>query len=110
MRRVLGYASGYKPQIGLVLITILVISSLTALQPLVVGSLIDDAIPDGDMRHVAWLGAALVGVAIVNGATGVAQRRASAAMGEGIIFDLRRQLYGHLPADVARFLHINQNG
>ena len=96
LRRVLAYASGYKPQIGIVLITILVISSLTALQPLVVGSLIDDAIPAGDMRHVAWLGAALVGVAIVNGATGVAQRRASAAMGEGIIFDLRRQLYGHL--------------
>ena len=76
--------------------TILVISSLTAFQPLFVGSLIDDAIPDGDLAHVAWLGAALVAVAVVNGATGVAQRRASASMGEGIIFDLRRQLFAHL--------------
>ena len=76
--------------------TILVISSFTAFQPLFVGSLIDDAIPDGDLAHVAWLGAALVAVAVVNGATGVAQRRASASMGEGIIFDLRRQLFAHL--------------
>ena len=32
----------------------------------------------------------------MNGAIGVAQRRASASMGEGIIYDLRRELYGHL--------------
>ena len=96
MRRVLSYASAYKPQIVIVLLTILVISSLTAAQPLVIGSLIDDAIPDRDLAHVARLGAALIGIAVVNGAVGVAQRRASASMGEGIIFDLRRQLYRHL--------------
>ena len=78
------------------LATIVVISSLTAAQPLVIGSLIDDAIPGDDLAHVAWLGAALIGIAVVNGAIGVVQRRASALMGEGIIFDLRRQLYGHL--------------
>ena len=96
LRRVLGYAGGYKPQIAVVLVTILMISSLTAVQPLMIGSLIDDAIPAGDLTHVAWLGIALVGIALVNGTVGVAQRRASASMGEGIIFDLRRQLYGHL--------------
>lgn len=96
MRRVLAYAAGYKVQIVVVLATIVVISTLTAAQPLVIGSLIDDAIPDRDLSHVGWLGAALIGIAVVNGAVGVAQRRASASMGEGIIFDLRRQLYGHL--------------
>ena len=96
MRRVLSYASGYKVQILIVLTTIIIISSLTAAQPLVIGSLIDDAIPDGDLAHVAWLGVAMIGIAVTNGAVGVAQRRASASMGEGIIFDLRRQLYGHL--------------
>jgi ATP-binding cassette subfamily B protein len=96
LRRVLSYAGAYKPHIAVVLVTIVIISTLTALQPLVIGSLIDDAIPDGDLSHVAWLGGFLVGIALINGAVGVAQRRASAAMGEGIIFDLRRQLYGHL--------------
>lgn len=92
----LSYASAYKLKIAIVLATILVISSLTAAQPLVIGSLIDDAIPDGDLAHVAWLGGALIGIAITNGVVGVAQRWASSSMGEGIIFDLRRQLYGHL--------------
>ena len=96
MKRVLGYAAGYKAQIMVVLVTILIISSLTAIQPLLIGSLIDDAIPAGGLGHVAWLGASLVGIAVINGATGVAQRRASSSMGEGIIFDLRRQLFGHL--------------
>jgi ATP-binding cassette subfamily B protein len=96
LRRVLSYASAYKLKIAIVLATIIVISSLTAAQPLVIGSLIDDAIPDGDLAHVGWLGAALIAIAITNGVVGVAQRWASASMGEGIIFDLRRQLYGHL--------------
>ncbi len=96
LRRVFGYASAYRLQISIVVVTIFVISLLTALQPLVVRELLDDAIPNEDLGLVTWLGIALVAIALGNGVIGVAQRWASASMGEGIIFDLRRQLYGHL--------------
>jgi ATP-binding cassette subfamily B protein len=33
---------------------------------------------------------------LINGIVGVVQRRATAGMGEGVIFDLRRELYDHL--------------
>ena len=89
------YAFGYRFQIAIVLVTVVVIAVLTALQPLVVRSLLDDAIPARDLGRVTWLGAALVAIAVGNGVVGVAQRWASASMGEGIIYDLRRQLYGH---------------
>ncbi len=87
---------GYKVEVVVVLITIVVISLLSLLPPLLMRGLIDTAIPDGDLTLVTWLGALMIAVPLINGAVGVAQRRASAAMGEGIIFDLRRQLFVHL--------------
>ncbi len=80
----------------LVLVTILVISALSALPPLLIRGLLDDAIPNRDLGLVTLLGIGMVAVPIVNGAVGVLQRWASASVGEGIIFDLRCQLYGHL--------------
>ena len=96
LRRVFGYAGTYRFQIAVVVVTIFIISLLTALQPLVVREMLDTAIPRKDLGLVTWLGLALVGIALGNGVIGVAQRWASAAMGEGIIYDLRRELYGHL--------------
>ncbi len=96
LRRVFGYAAAYRAQITVVVVTIFLISYLTVLQPRVVRSLIDTAIPNEDLQLVTWLGLALIGIALGNGVIGVLQRRASASMGEGIIYDLRRELFGHL--------------
>jgi len=94
--RVVGYALRHRGRIVVVLATIVVIGLLTLAPPLLMRSLIDRAIPEKNLTAVAWLGIGMVLVPIVNGVVGVVQRRASAAIGEGIIFDLRCQLYGHL--------------
>lgn len=94
--RVLSYAKGYRLELIVVLVTILVISLLSLLPPLLMRGLIDTAIPEGDLRMVTILGLGMVAVPLINGVIGVAQRWASASMGEGIIYDLRRQLFTHL--------------
>jgi ATP-binding cassette subfamily B protein len=76
--------------------TILVITFVSLVPPLLMRDLIDTAIPNEDLSRVTWLGLALVAVPIVNGVVGVVQRWASARAGEGIIFDLRTDLYSHL--------------
>lgn len=96
MRRVLSYGAPYRGKIFVVLATILVISGLTLVPPLIMRTLIDSAIPNEDLGLVTVLGLGMVAVPLVNGVLGVLQRWASAAIGEGIIFDLRCQLYGHL--------------
>ncbi|MFQ5554214.1 MAG: ABC transporter ATP-binding protein [Acidimicrobiia bacterium] len=96
LRRVLRYARPYRARLGLVLTTILVISALSAVPPLLIRRLLDEAIPGDDLGLVTLLGIGMVAVPLINGAVGVLQRWASASVGEGIIFDLRRQLYGHL--------------
>ena len=96
LKRVLSYASSYKVQMAVVLITIVVISILTVVPPLLMKGLIDTAIPDKNLALVTVLGLGMVAVPLINGIVGVVQRRATAGMGEGVIFDLRRELYDHL--------------
>jgi ATP-binding cassette subfamily B protein len=96
VRRVLGYARPYKVQVVIVLGTIVVISVLSLVPPLLMRALIDQAIPAGDLRMVTLLGIGMVAVPLINGVVGVIQRRSTARMGEGIIYDLRRQLFDHL--------------
>ena len=96
LKRVLSYASSYKVEMTVVLITIVVISILTVVPPLLMKGLIDTAIPDKNLALVTVLGLGMVAVPLINGIVGVVQRRATAGMGEGVIFDLRRELYDHL--------------
>ena len=96
LRRVLEYARPYRFLLIVLLITILAISALSALPPLFIRSFIDTAMPNEDLGLVTWLGIGMVAVPLVNGAIGVLQRWASASVGEGMIYDLRRRLYGHL--------------
>lgn len=86
----------YKREMTVVLVTIVIISLLSLVPPLLIGDLIDKAIPNEDLGRVTLLGFGMVLVPLLNGGLGVLQRWASATIGEGIIFDLRCQLFGHL--------------
>lgn len=92
----LDYGLVYKKEMIIVLVTIVFISLLSLLPPLLIRSLLDDAIPAEDLRKVTFLGLGMVLVPLLNGGVGVLQRWASATIGEGIIYDLRRQLFAHL--------------
>jgi ATP-binding cassette subfamily B protein len=96
LRRVGAYARPYLGLLVMVLATIVVITAASLLPPLLMRDLIDRAIPDEDLGRVTLLGLAMVAVPLVSGVVGVVQRWASAKAGEGIIFDLRTSLFGHL--------------
>ncbi|MCG8468509.1 MAG: ABC transporter ATP-binding protein/permease [Gemmatimonadetes bacterium] len=110
LRRVLGYARPYRGRLALVLGTILVISLLSLAPPLLMRALIDTAIPAADLALVTALGLGMVAVPLINGVIGVVQRWASASMGQGIIFDLRRQLFDHVQRQSMEFLTNTKTG
>jgi ATP-binding cassette subfamily B protein len=96
LRRVAGYARPYLGRIGLMLLTILAITLLTLVPPLLYRQLIDQALPQRDFGQLNLLALGMIGIPIANGLFGVLQRYLGAQIGEGIIFDLRRQLFHHL--------------
>jgi len=102
-RRVLRYGRPYVGRIAALLLLILVATLLGLAPPLLVRNLIDRALPDGDVRRLTLLALGMLAVPLINGLLGVGQRYLSASVGEGIICDLRTELFDHLHRMSLRF-------
>jgi ATP-binding cassette subfamily B protein len=103
LRRVLAYARPYRWKIVGMLIMILITSGLGLLTPLIMRDLIDRTLPARDLNRLGLLALALLLIPIVSATIGLWQRRLNAAVGEGVIYDLRVTLYAHLQQMSLRF-------
>lgn len=110
LRRVWGYARPYGTKLTGVLVTVLVVSGMTVVPPVLSRYLIDDAIPNKDVGLLTLLGVGMVVVPVVSALVGVLQRWWSSKVGEGIIFDLRTALFAHLQRMSLRFFTATKTG
>ncbi|HAJ34961.1 MAG TPA: ABC transporter [Chloroflexi bacterium] len=110
LRRVFQYARPYLGAIAIVLVTITLTSLLGLLPPLIYRELIDVVLPSGDIRLLNLLAIGLFAVPLLSGLLGVLQRRYSARAGEGIIYDLRNQMFDHLGRMSMRFFTNTKSG
>ena len=109
-RRVFHYARPYLSDILIVLGAITFTSLLGLLPPLIYRALIDDVLPNGDLVRLNLLAIGLFAVPLLSGLLGVAQRRYGARAGEGIIYDLRNQMFDHLGRMSMRFFTNTKSG
>jgi len=110
LRRVWGYARPYASGVALILFTILFISLFSLIPPLLIRDLIDKTLSSRDFARLNLLALGMVAVPLANGLLGVGQRYASARIGEGVIFDLRSDLYAHLQRMSLRFFTHTHTG
>ncbi|MHB1319253.1 MAG: ABC transporter transmembrane domain-containing protein, partial [Anaerolineae bacterium] len=103
IKRVLQYARPYRWLMVAMLTLILASTGLGLLTPLIMRDLIDRTIPAGDLRRLGLLAGALLMIPALNGGLSVFQRRVSARVGEGVIYDLRVALYARLQRMSLRF-------
>ena len=108
--RVWQFARPYRGQIAVLLFTILLITGLSLLPPLLIRDLIDNALPNRNASRLNLLALGLIAVPLVNGIIGIWQRHASAVVGEGIIYDLRRALFNHMQSMSMRFFTETRTG
>src|SRR5450756_867964 len=110
LRRVARYGRPYGRQIVLMLLTIIGIDLLTLIPPLLYKNLIDWALPAQDMGRINVLAIGMIGIPLVSVLIGVAQRYLSAAIGEGIIYDLRGAVFEHMQRMSLRFFTNTRTG
>ena len=110
LKRVLGYARPYWAYVVLVLVAIVVNSLLGLVPPLLIRDLIDNVLPSGDTARLNLLALGMISIPLVSGLVGVGQRYLSARIGEGIIFDLRQEMYVHLQRMSLRFFTHTKSG
>lgn len=110
LKRVLAYGRSYWVLVALVIIIIIITSLLELIPPLLYRDLIDNVIPNRDLNRLSLLALGMIGIPIASGLIGVAERYFSASAGEGIIFDLRQQMYEHLQRMSLRFFTHTKSG
>jgi ATP-binding cassette subfamily B protein len=106
----MAYGRPYFGRIAAMLALILVATLLGLVPPLLVRNLIDQALPKHDLHRLTLLALGMLAVPLVNGLLGVAQRYLGASVGEGVICDLRTELFDHLHRMSLRFFTATKTG
>lgn len=109
-RRVMGYARPYVKRIGGFLTLVAIDAALIVAAPLLLKSLIDEGVTTGDSAHVIRTSLLVAGIAVLDAFVVFAQRWQSARIGEGLIYDLRTQVFSHVLRQPIAFFTRAQTG
>jgi len=110
LRRVVSYARPFKSGIGIYLFILVVSSLLVVAQPLLFRRIVDQAIPQKDSRSVIVIAIAIAILTLVDLALGIFSRRLQADIGEGLIYNLRTEVFDHVQKQSIAFFTKAQTG
>ena len=110
VRRILGYARKYRGLIVWFLITLVLASLLSVAQPLMIPRLVDDGIQQGNRQVVTVMALLIALLAVLDTALGLIGRWFSSRIGEGLIYDLRTEVYDHVQRQSVAFFTRAQTG
>lgn len=110
LQRVLRYALPYRRRIAAVLVVISVDALLVVAQPLLIRRIIDEGVVPG-VREIAITGALLLALLTVfEVSVGILGRWLFSTIGEGLIYDLRTEVFRHVQRQSIAFFTRTQTG
>jgi len=110
VRRILSYARPYRRELVFFLIMVSMDAVITVAVPLLLRGLIDNGILPRRTGVVLAIGSAVVGLALFDALLSIGQRWYSARIGEGLIYDLRTQVFEHVQRQPIAFFTRTQTG
>jgi ATP-binding cassette subfamily B protein len=110
LKRVLTYATEFRVYIFVYLSLLVFDSLLIVAQPLLFKRIVDVAIPNKDFSMVITMSLLIAGTAILGAALGLISRRMSSTIGEGLIFNMRTQVFDHVQQQSIAFFTRAQTG
>src|SRR6266700_5264013 len=109
VRRVASYARPYRRDLIVFMIATALDAMVTVAVPLLLG-LIVNKIQDKDTRAVLVIAGVVAGIALFDAFLSIAQRWYSARIGEGLIYDLRTEVFRHVQQQPIAFFTRAQTG
>src|SRR6516162_9880203 len=110
IRRIASYARPYRLHLTVFLIATAIDAVITVVPPLLLGDIIDHGILARDEAVVIGLAIAVGAVAIFDAGLGFVIRWFSARIGEGLIYDLRTEVFDHVQRQPIAFFTRAQTG
>ncbi|MGA8047452.1 MAG: ABC transporter ATP-binding protein [Dermatophilaceae bacterium] len=109
-RRVLGYARPQSRRIAVFLVLVVLSAVLVVATPLLLQRLIDDGVIAGDTDLVVRIALIVAGLAVLEAVLTMVQRWFSSRIGEGLIYKLRTEVFGHVLRQPIAFFTRAQTG
>jgi ATP-binding cassette subfamily B protein len=110
LRRIGRLFTPYRWQLAIVTAIIAASSVVGLASPFLLRAVIDTALPDKNVRLLAWLVAGMVAVAAVTSAFGVIQTWISTKVGQQVMHGLRTSVFGHLQRQSIAFFTRTRTG
>ena len=110
LKRIFAYAIPYKSVFALFLICLIADAVLTVATPLLLRELIDNGVIPKDRSVVTTMAVAVALLAIASALINIVVRWISAKIGEGLIYDLRSQVFRHVQEQSIAFFTRTQTG
>ena len=108
--RVLRFAKPYRFLIAIFVALVVVMSALSVAPPLLFKQIIDEGILQGDRRVVIIMSVTVAALFLLQAVINVVQRWFSSRIGEGLIFDMRTQVFDHVVQMPVAFFTRTQTG
>jgi len=109
-KRILAFAIPYKAELTFFLLAVVVDSSLVVATPLLLRTLIDKGVVPHNGALVTKLALIVGALAIADALINMVSRYFSARIGEGLIYDLRTQVFRHVQRQSIAFFTRTQTG
>jgi ATP-binding cassette subfamily B protein len=110
VRRIMGYARPYRLDLAVFMIAAALDAVVTVSYPILLGVIIDKGILPRRTSVVLGLAAVVVGLALFDGFLNIVQRYFNARVGEGLIYDLRTEVFSHVQQQPIAFFTRTQTG
>ena len=110
VRRILTYAKPYRLWLSLFLIVTILDALITVVNPLLLRAIIDKGILGHHLAVVIGIASAVAAVAVFDAFLGFAIRWYSSRIGEGLIYDLRTEVFSHVQQQPIAFFTRAQTG
>jgi ATP-binding cassette, subfamily B, bacterial len=110
VRRIAGYARPYRWDLTIFLLAAALDAVIAVTIPVLLGLVIDRGVLPKRVDVVLGIAAAVAGLALVDAFLNFVQRWYTARVGEGLIYDLRTQVFGHVQRQPLAFFTRAQTG
>jgi ATP-binding cassette subfamily B protein len=108
--RILRFAKHYRPALVVFLIVVVLDAIVSSVSPLLLRAIIDIGIRHHRPTLVVWLALITAMLAIGDAGLALVERRISAVIGEGLIYDLRAEVFEHIQQMPIAFFSRTQTG
>ena len=110
LRRIGALFTPYRWQLGIVTAIIAASSVVGLASPFLLRAVIDNALPQRNVRLLAWLVIGMLAVAAITSAFGVIQTWISTKVGQQVMHELRTRVFGHLQQQSIAFFTRTRTG